>query len=373
MQTEPRARFYHPELDGLRFIAFLLVFIHNTLPILSNPFLKKIAEYGWIGVDLFFCLSAFLITKLLVMEYEQTGKINVRNFYIRRVLRIWPLYFSYIAIASLYTFQTIGWNNFFSKHMIGLITFSYNFVYLFLTSKIIFIVVHLWTISYEEQFYAIIPWVLSRLFNAAVNKTWILLGIFFILATSIRGIFIYLKVPHPAIYMLPLTHFEAILGGVILGLGLLDRLFEKIHKFHLTLVTLLLFSSVLLLPNVQEIGWELMLTYLFSGLGVTLFVYAATKKSDTITTRILTNRVTISLGKISYGLYVFHLICLIWSDWICVNALGISYPASPTYAEFEIPIALTMTMVLASLSYQLIEKPFLKFKERFTYIASRPI
>lgn len=73
MQPEIKPRFYLPELDGLRFIAFMFVFIHNANPILKGTFLEKFSEYSWFGVDLFFCLSGFLITKLLVLEYEQNG------------------------------------------------------------------------------------------------------------------------------------------------------------------------------------------------------------------------------------------------------------------------------------------------------------
>ena len=72
MQNEKQKRFYYPELDGLRFFAFLLVFIHHSPYYVYSPVWEKLHEYGWIGVDLFLCLSAFLITKLLKAEFNSS-------------------------------------------------------------------------------------------------------------------------------------------------------------------------------------------------------------------------------------------------------------------------------------------------------------
>src|SRR5262245_16629502 len=76
MRSENNSRFYYPELDGLRFIAFLLVFIHNAPSVSSSKTWTLLHDYGWIGVDLFFCLSGFLITRLLVTEYQHNGTIH---------------------------------------------------------------------------------------------------------------------------------------------------------------------------------------------------------------------------------------------------------------------------------------------------------
>ena len=102
-------RFYRPELDGLRFYAFLGVFVCHTLPNeatfysslhLPMPWVwAAVVRSGAAGVDLFFVLSAFLITSLLLREREETGKISLRLFYIRRILRIWPLYFLVVGLG----------------------------------------------------------------------------------------------------------------------------------------------------------------------------------------------------------------------------------------------------------------------------------
>ena len=111
--TTPRQSqsFYHPELDVLRFFAFFAVFLHHALPreatlylnagltSTATEWLLTAKKAGAFGVDLFFVLSAFLITELLRREYVSRGKFNLSSFYIRRALRIWPLYFTFLAIT----------------------------------------------------------------------------------------------------------------------------------------------------------------------------------------------------------------------------------------------------------------------------------
>src|SRR5579863_4606045 len=93
-QAAAGQRFYLPELDVLRFFAFLAVFLFHAPPLghRGHSFVDDLATIGIFGVDLFFALSAYLITRLLLREREATGRIDIKSFYIRRLLRIWPLY-----------------------------------------------------------------------------------------------------------------------------------------------------------------------------------------------------------------------------------------------------------------------------------------
>ncbi len=369
METKPR--FYLPELDGLRFIAFMLVFVHNAPSISSSKIWTALHEYGWIGVDLFFCLSGFLITKLLVMEHERTGEINIRNFYYRRVLRIWPLYFFYLAIGFLFIIFTDGWHPVLAKHLAGLATFTYDFVVLFLTYKAFAIYFHLWTVSYEEQFYIIIPWVIQKVLQNARRINFLFIFVVFTAGNLIRIIFIYYNAKHPAIYMLPITHFEAMLGGIAIGLGLFDDLSVIVKNWILLSLGLVLISVAFLLPNVHEIGWGLAITYPVVGLGMTLIVISLTKSTTSGISNLLRNDLLVYLGKISYGLYMFHLLSL--STSILVT--------QKLSSHFNIPIAfhqvlyffigLSLTILLSIASYIFLEKPFLKLKDRYGYIISR--
>ena len=365
-------RFYYPQLDGLRFIAFLLVFIHNSLPVLKGTLLETISEYGWIGVDLFFCLSAFLITKLLANESALTGKINIRNFYIRRILRIWPLYFFYVALALIIIAPIQGLNVNIPGHILALSTFTFNFGYFALLPSPILIIIHLWSISFEEQFYTVIPWFLRNTLSFAVRKKFFILGAAFLIGSLIRAIFIILRLPHPAVYFLPFTHFDSILGGLALGLGLLDKLFEKTHSWALPLGILCLALN-LFLPNNDVIGWHLMLTYPLIGIGMSLIVFSAINHSNILISFLLKNRLSVYLGKISYGLYVFHVGSLALTSLILSKWFGISPAQFGNYLFLILGIGLILTLLLAVASYFLIEKPFLNLKRNFSYVPSRPI
>jgi peptidoglycan/LPS O-acetylase OafA/YrhL len=99
LQTEQR-RFYLPELDSLRFFAFFSVFCHHLARELG--IFAIIPYIGIFGVDLFFTLSAYLITELLIREKEQFGILDVQAFYVRRILRIWPLYFAFLSVSFIF-------------------------------------------------------------------------------------------------------------------------------------------------------------------------------------------------------------------------------------------------------------------------------
>ena len=369
MENKERGNFYLPALDGLRFVAFLLVFFHNAPANTANPIWNILHEYGWIGVDLFFCLSGFLITKLLVNELHQTGKINVRYFYTRRVLRIWPLYFLYIPFAILFTIYNQGWSGIFGGHLAGLVTFTYDFVYLFLTSKIIFILAHLWTISYEIQFYVVIPWILRKVTAVTKPSKWIVLGCIFLTGSAIRAAFIYLQVKHPAIYMLPFTHFEALLGGIAIGIGLFDDLFDKLQGWILLSTGILCNSVIIFLPNTYEIGWSLMLTYPLVGIGMLLILLAILRKKYLI----FGNKLLVYLGKISYGLYIFHLISIMLVDQLLTHRAEGALREDSWHFSLLFVLGLGLTILVSSVSYHFFEKRFLNLKKHFNPVVSRPI
>ena len=131
-QVEHGQAFYHPELDILRFFAFFAVFFHHALPRQASIYidaglpanvtqwLLAAKEAGAFGVDLFFALSAFLITELLRREYVNRGTFGLRAFYVRRALRIWPLYFTFLA-ATIFVIPMILPGD----------QFGFNYVHLF--------------------------------------------------------------------------------------------------------------------------------------------------------------------------------------------------------------------------------------------------
>jgi len=151
-----KSKVFLPELDGLRFIAFLLIFIHHSST-QGVAIFREIKTIGWLGVEIFFCLSAFLLTRLLLRERDQFGTVDVYKFFMRRILRIWPLYFTYVILAII---LSVYWHVITSGNLhriVGLLTFTDNFFAAFQGFNPIRFTGHLWTISYEEQFYLCLP------------------------------------------------------------------------------------------------------------------------------------------------------------------------------------------------------------------------
>ena len=163
-------RFYHPELDGLRFFAFLMVFMHHALPIAilaDSPFVMRLVfsliRAGEQGVDLFFALSAYLITELLLRERERTGQIHLWAFYVRRSLRIWPLYFVFVIFAAtLEPWIIPGWHLVW-PYTLGYLTFMGNWMIVLRDALPASSALILWTVSIEEQYYIVWPLILRNL------------------------------------------------------------------------------------------------------------------------------------------------------------------------------------------------------------------
>src|ERR1700678_2685027 len=158
-------RFYRPELDCLRFFAFLSVYFYHVFPSQSEYYAQRriplgtliasASRAGSFGVDLFFLLSAYLITELLLREKEQMGAVHLKYFYLRRILRIWPLYFFALLVGSLLPLID-SVERFPISYIVAFLLLSGNWM----TSLVGFtesVLNPLWSVSFEEQFYLIWP------------------------------------------------------------------------------------------------------------------------------------------------------------------------------------------------------------------------
>src|SRR5262249_37135014 len=162
--------FYRPELDCLRFFAFFGVFVFHSFPpdsayyavrrIPGGMLLASISRAGSFGVDLFFLLSAYLITQLLLKEKVEAGGVHLKSFYIRRILRIWPLYFLGIGIAV-----GLSYVDHTQKFPLTYVAAFFLLCGNWLTSLVGFpgsVMNPLWSVSFEEQFYLVWPSVVAR-------------------------------------------------------------------------------------------------------------------------------------------------------------------------------------------------------------------
>src|SRR5215471_1369228 len=169
-EPRPAPRFYKPELDVLRFFAFLFVFFHHTTPNEAPDYAAylrpdladwpaSVARAGALGVDLFFALSSYLITELLLRESELSGTLDVKSFYTRRILRIWPLYFFFLAVSAFVTPRIIAGDQLSVPYLLLFVFLLGNWACAlrgFPSST----AAPLWSVSMEEQFYLAWPLIL---------------------------------------------------------------------------------------------------------------------------------------------------------------------------------------------------------------------
>ncbi len=371
---------YFPAIDGLRFLAFLLVFIHhfNTNGIPTQ--LLFLHSYGWIGVELFFVLSSFLLTKLAIKEIYKAGLLSIKKFFIRRILRIWPLYFTFILFmfilqsASINVTFGIPYIKALLPRLMGLLTFTDNlWCAVGSYNGAIPYIAHLWTVSLEEQYYLLIPFVLP--FLVKLNKKELLMlgsGIlaFFLI---MRAISIGLALPHPFIWTLPIQ-CDAFLLGTLLALGVFDSVLLKMNNLVKFCFGFLFLGLLYFLPNVSSNRMGVILIYTIISISFTLIVDSVVKTNNKFVNIVFANKIARYLGKISYGLYVFHFFAIAYADRFIDNCVSrIFTRGTSIYWLAALSITLLFAILISAISYELFEKRFLIFKKKFTTIESRPI
>jgi peptidoglycan/LPS O-acetylase OafA/YrhL len=298
------ARYYRPELDVLRFLAFLLIFIHHagTEFFGGYPAVSIISEACGSGLQLFFLLSSYLITELLLREREQTGIIHLRAFFSRRILRIWPLYFFFIGLSLLIS-KTTPFQIFTNSQFLAYLLLAGNW-WTVLHGFIPTIAGPLWSISIEEQYYIVWPFIGRWGFRFGF---WTISICCLLLST---GTLIYLGhnlAPRSAVWCSSLVEFQFFAAGAILALVLHGRDFTPpiwLRSVFLTVAAGSILVAQARFHIVSGFGVgpvPLLLGYGLFTVGVVLLFLGFLQA--TLPAAI---RPFIYLGKISYGLYVFH-------------------------------------------------------------------
>jgi len=373
-------RFYRPELDSLRFFAFFGVFVfhvvpndpqfyqaHPILPHFAVPLVCAVASAGAFGVDLFFALSAYLITTLLIREEEIRGSIDTGAFYVRRILRIWPLYFFFIGVAAVVPVwdrtQHLGW-----PFIAGYLLLSGNWVYVFLGLPHS-IASPLWSVSIEEQFYLVWPLALRRLSRRQL--VFAVIGLL-VLANMVRVFLVFSHVVGAAVEYNTLARIDAIAFGVLLAyfLGSEAPSLSLLSRAALAIACLGLWCMVASQTNLNaqtEVA-PVMGTLLgrpliaLAAAGLLFAVIGAPAAGA----RALTASWLTYLGRISYGLYVYHAAGLLLA-WHLIRGNSVKIYAAYALTGFG------LTVLFSALSYRWLESPFLKMKERFAIVRSRPV
>ncbi|GJM34914.1 MAG: hypothetical protein DHS20C18_39150 [Saprospiraceae bacterium] len=367
-----KKKVYFPNLNGLRFIAALLVILHHVEQLklkseMTNRFHEPFFTLcGRLGVVLFFVLSGFLITYLLLVEQKETGKIAIKSFYIRRALRIWPLYYL-IVFLGLFVLPGIPFlelpgytehvgDNFILK--VGLFLFMLPNVALVLLYAVPY-ASQTWTIGVEEQFYLFWPHLIKRSNKVITALLGVIMGYWLIRVCLFT--LLHYGFDTPAV----LTHLSNFFAGfnidcMAIG-GIAAYLFFKGKKKILWY----LYSLKVQIP----IG-VLTLVLVLNGVGVFYPVYAvlfaiiilnaATNPNNIF---LLENRLLNYLGKISYGLYMYHSI-----------AIGITMYLLSEVRFFNDPalylLSMILTVLISGLSYHFFEEKFIRRKHKFSKVLS---
>ncbi len=363
-------RFYQPELDGLRFYAFLGVFVFHILPetrafysglhLPLKPLWMGVARSGACGVDLFFALSAFLITSLLLREREQTGGISLGLFYVRRILRIWPLYFVVLAVAVVLA-HTIPSQNLAWYYLVGYLLFVGNWINAAF-GRPTSVCSPVWTVSIEEQFYLVWPALMKMLGRRGMI---IAAVVTFLLATLSQIGVVLTGLSIRYIYYGSTSRSGSLALGILLAL-FADRLPGLTRGMRLLLLAAGLAgwiaSSGWLIDQPGPLDMRAALGRLVASVGAVAILYAGLGSRS----RLVTSDWVVWLGKISYGLYMLHFLGIL----IMVDLLHPrwGWPLLATKA-----LGLLTTVPLAWASYRWVESPFLRWKDRFATVLSRPV
>lgn len=356
---------FYKQLNGLRFIFIFMVLLQHWGP--HQAF--EHFHLAWLGVNLFFVLSGFLIGEILLLEKQRTTNIgaSIKNFIIRRALRIFPLYYLTIIIYGI-LFSTGGmliWN----------LTYTNNILSAIDINRVPKEFWHIWSLCVEEQFYLFFPLLLSF-----VPRRYFLYCLIGGISLSVIGRFLicFFKVGdyHHITYSLMPFSLDCLFMGVLLAYLKVyhsqkaKQFFAKKLMIYASLIIAAIFTFAVCTGRETTVDNTL---FRFGGavLGFLLIGFAAVKEFSGIGKWFLENKVIAYLGKISYGIYLLHpFVEKLYYQYFDNNKL------KATLVNFHLPllsnryiidffILFTLTILIATLSFQLIEKRFLKLKLLF--------
>jgi peptidoglycan/LPS O-acetylase OafA/YrhL len=372
---------YFENLDGLRFFCFLSVFFFhsfhtNDAAIKGSPvyhfFKVTLFGNGFLGVNFFFVLSGFLITYLLIKEKKANNNIQIVRFWIRRILRIWPLYFACVLYGFVifpYTKMLAGGVPNETANIWYYLGFVSNFDYIHKGLPDATGLGVLWSVSIEEQFYLVWPIVLSFF---AVKKFWIPLLLI------LTGSLVFRAINDVPIFHE--MHTLSCIGDMALGgMGawlILESTYCKIKiealprwfiiTIYVAFAAVFIFRDEFLLSNYWLRIFERLL---ISSIMLLIILEQCFAKNSFY--KMGRFKMPSRLGLITYGLYCIHFIVISITVGI-TKKLGINTQVWQV-VFLEPAISLLITIPVCLLSYRYFETPFLKLKEKFSFKKETPI
>lgn len=300
----------YPELDTIRFISVTLVVCHHLF-FQNGMFLSWAHDYAWVGVDIFFTLSGFLITGILIKEIEKNGKIDFKNFILKRIIRLWPCWLIALLLSFSLTYA------FASKNLDIMHDLKTKFIYYILhfgnyshafSGKLHTLFSHFWSLAVEEHFYLIWPATMAIVYKFKGLKKTVLFSLV-LLPYLFRVMHHYLGWDQASITLSTHTRIDSIVWGCILAfvfnkikdLTTLQEVFQTILMFALFFISLhYIARNEAISPWISELGRT---TLAWS---TCLLIIISLKGSKKGLRRVLSNPILSWLGIMSYGVYLFH-------------------------------------------------------------------
>jgi len=355
---------YFEKLDALRFFAFFLVIWQHAFSDIFRGvsengdiqmMIDSLTVTGGIGVNIFFVISGFLITFLMISEEKVNGRINLFFFYLRRVLRIWPLYYL-VMILGIFILPYFGGFFSFSGNALMNLTFLNNMAQAGTPSNVNIA----WSVAIEEQFYLFWP-LLFILFGKNKKLLVFCCVILFIQAS------IYITEHGAQAYVSTFGNLKYLMigcWGAFFYTNYKDRISAS-YLLNTSSFYLICFLALFLLCMQNlSIGYNFLSRNLFSVFYLYLVIYCVDKSTGK------SHSVFSLLGKYTYGMYLYHPIIL-YSAYMIVGKMGYDYNKGD-FLKFIIAIVtLLATIGLSILSYEYFEKPILKLKNKFSAIKTR--
>jgi len=388
---------YIPAFDGVRGLFCILIISHHwIMPYLQGPF-----AFLWWLLQVFFMLSAYLITRILLYDKSRMNfKALAKRFYTRRALRIFPLYFAYLIVVGglllLAGTSEAGANNpeviYFKQNWGFLFTYTYNFTELVnhfrgIEFHLPPLFSHLWSLSLEEQFYFIFPLAIFFLSDKHLKR--------FILAFIIGAPIVRLIAFHYLQHLDPVnTHWQGIVTvrnsffhidtlayGVAVAIFDLDKIKKPVILFGILFVTWLAanlisahfivaagdasnIKAALMEPTFMTYHYNYFFNFTLTNIMCAAFVVTIIK--NTAMTKLFVSKPAIYLGKISYGIYIYHLFVMLLTAGLLHAVLGdLSKFRNNLFAELGIyGVYLCLLVLVAHLSYKYFESYFIKLKDK---------
>jgi len=389
---------YWPQLDGLRSVAFLLVFMHHLGPLTANNLptlplhiwtMNSICSWGGSGVDLFFSLSGFLITFLLLSEKRECGDISFKLFFARRALRIWPLYYFLLFVACALV-PALQWSHlnqklygeFCLKQVLPMVLFLGNYSMIFATKvlvnfnanlgqHIIYFLLPLWSLAVEEQFYLTWPFILKALKRPKTILASI--AALALLSVVCRWALWYISrhiwhTPFPVslYYQTTLSHLDPLMAGA--GVAAVAFYYPQIlagakkYAPHMMLVLSGLVALVFCyFPDLKYNSYYNVAVFAVIALAC-LLTLTITLVSPTWK-KVFAWGPLAYFGRLTYAMYLVHYFAIATGDTLIAH-MPASLVSHPGWG-LRFCVSLSLTFVFALLSWHLLESKCLKLRKHF--------